>query len=1386
MDFAWGVMARDETTALTFNRGFYMAETTVTSSAPAPRKRRGWLRAIAWILGVLVVLLVVAWFVVTSSAFFKGVILPRVSAALNATVTASDASISPFSQVVLRNLKVQTTGTEPLVNAPEVRLRYSLMDILRGNLHVDEVALVSPTIALVTNPDGTSNLDPILKAQETKPPEKKPAPAQPSKPAKIDLKKFAITDATLRKVKLYKGTNSDVSEISHLTMTLDDVKNGGSGKFAIAADLKVDNNPPAPADSGHLQAKLNGSYTFALSPDLKPASAQGNTRLEVTRAEGSLAQAAAFGANFDCDLTSTEIKQIALRFQKGATPLGEVRVNGPLDMEKSEGHLTVQLLNVDKNLLNLAGAANGLDFGPTRISSSNDVQIAKSGKSVSLTGQFSLNQFQVTRTNQTTPPMDLRADYSLAVDQAASNAVISRFTVTSIQKGNQIIQGELANPMTIAWGNPANAVGDSTLNVAVNHLNLADWQAFLGTVAPAGDVNGKLQLVSQQAGKQLTLDLSSEIDNLTAGSGSNQITQATVSFQLNGKASDLKQITLNNCALRLTRQNQTLVNLGGTGAVDTASQNTDLQFTGQAMLAPLLQAFPQPGNTVSAGTAQFTAHLPQKVQSPATNPVSNVTGTFALAGLTGQFGSNSVRNLGLNADLDLGMNGQQAQIRKISGKLTAGSDTAGSLDVTGNYDNASGGADMQITGQILLARLLSALVLPDAAVTSGTADLKAHVTQQAQPPGTTNLIQNVSANFTLSDFTGRFASNVFNKFGTTADLDLTLTPQQAQVRKLSGKLTEGTNAGGSFDLSGNFNRTNYASQFTAKVADLNQNGLRPFLQSKLGDKQLVSVALNANATLQYDPKSASAEKADLQVTNLVVNDPSGQFPKSPLSAKMQLDVALNQKVADIKQCVFSLTPTARATNQVNLTGHIDWSNTNTTGNLKLAADSLDLTTYYDLFGGQKKAPTSQSTAATSATPASTNAPAAPEKEPDAISLPVRNFVADAAIRRLYLHEIEVADFQTTLKIDGGHIVIDPLKLALNSAPVNSTVDLDMGVTGFKYGLTFGAQAVPLAPLVNSFQPERKGILSGTMTALGKVNGAGITGTNLQKNLAGQFDIGSTNLNLSIDNIPNDSVATRVLKVIVSAVTSIPEIVKNPTGSALSLGQNLFSPGTPSTSSTPSSGGSTNEISKSPINSIILRGTMGSGRVDLQQAQVQSPAFETQMTGTVSLASVLTNSPLQMPVAVYLERSVAQKLHLAGNTPTNAAYARMPDFLALTGTVGNPKTHIDYLALATTAMQGVGGAVGQAGSILQGLRGGTNTNSGTNQPGLGGLLQGVLGGGSAGSTNASGTNKPAGGLGNMLEGILGSGARTTNSVSTNRPPTNQPPPGGLLDRFLNPK
>src|SRR5258706_375585 len=331
---------------------------------PPPRKRRRWPRVLVAIFIIFSVLLVAVYFIGTSSAFFKGVILPRVSKSLNATVTVADADISPFKQVILHDLKVQTTGTDPLLSAKEVRARYSLMDIIGGKINVDEATVTSPTIILVENPDGSSNLDPITKSQKAAAKEKKPAEAKPSKPAQIDIKKLALTDATVRKIKLYKGGKQDVTELSHLNLSVDDLKNGQTGKMVVSGDVKIDNNPPS-GTNGVLQAKVNGNFVFALSGDLKPASIKGNTHLEVSQASGGMADLASLSSDLDCEVTPTEVHQLALRFQKDGNRLGEVRVSGPLDMEKMEGKLKVELASIDKQVLNLAGASSGLDFGST-------------------------------------------------------------------------------------------------------------------------------------------------------------------------------------------------------------------------------------------------------------------------------------------------------------------------------------------------------------------------------------------------------------------------------------------------------------------------------------------------------------------------------------------------------------------------------------------------------------------------------------------------------------------------------------------------------------------------------------------------------------------------------------------------------------------------------------------------------------------------------------------------------------------------------------------------------------------------------------------------------------------------------------------------------------
>src|SRR5439155_12465257 len=119
------------------------------------------------------------------------------------------------------------------------------------------------------------------------------------------------------------------------------------------------------------------------------------------------------------EITPSEIKQVVLQFEKGGSPVGELRVGGPFSMEKKEGRLGMQIVGIDKQVLNLVGATSGLDFSSTMLNASNEISISKTGSVVRLKGELKLDKFQVTRNGQTTPPLDLTADYDEAADLTA-------------------------------------------------------------------------------------------------------------------------------------------------------------------------------------------------------------------------------------------------------------------------------------------------------------------------------------------------------------------------------------------------------------------------------------------------------------------------------------------------------------------------------------------------------------------------------------------------------------------------------------------------------------------------------------------------------------------------------------------------------------------------------------------------------------------------------------------------------------------------------------------------------------------------------------------------------------------------------------------------------
>ena len=177
-----------------------------------------WLRRLAKIFGALALLLVVVYFVGTSSTFIKGVVVPRIGDSLHAKISVEEAAVSPFSQVILRKLSVATTGPEPLVTAEEIRARYSLLSILRGNIEVQELTLVSPVIKINQTHDGKSNLDPFLSDGQLKPrPKSKETPS-------LDLHNISLKGAVINLTKKDAIGSTQVTELSNFDLSLEDRK----------------------------------------------------------------------------------------------------------------------------------------------------------------------------------------------------------------------------------------------------------------------------------------------------------------------------------------------------------------------------------------------------------------------------------------------------------------------------------------------------------------------------------------------------------------------------------------------------------------------------------------------------------------------------------------------------------------------------------------------------------------------------------------------------------------------------------------------------------------------------------------------------------------------------------------------------------------------------------------------------------------------------------------------------------------------------------------------------------------------------------------------------------------------------------------------------------
>jgi AsmA family/AsmA-like C-terminal region len=549
--------------------------------------------------------------------------------------------------------------------------------------------------------------------------------------------------------------------------------------------------------------------------------------------------------------------------------------------------------------------------------------------------------------------------------------------------------------------------------------------------------------------------------------------------------------------------------------------------------------------------------------------------------------------------------------------------------------------------------------------------------QAAVASGKTNLTASVA----LEGLTGLVKGVALDEYRVGLETMASLSGTQVAVRKGSLSLRSGSSPGGSLDVTGDYDLGLQRGALDIRSVNLNEKAIGPFVALALAPKRLESVSLDWNGKLGIDLAGQSSVKSSLRITRLLVTDPEGVLPRTPLALGIELDGLHRGQTVTVNKLVLDLGSTPRASNRIEATALVDLSPQKAEpSRVKITSDGIDLDPIYDLLMGGR---TTAGKESPKTTPATLREPSSTLGKP--IQLPIQRLGFESEIARVHFREIAVTNWVTKVSTEGSRIQVQPLSLTLNGAPVSAAAKVDLGVQGYQYETTGSLDRIPVAPAVHSFVDRSLMEAEGTMSAKWSITGSGVAVPELRKTLKGSGQFLGTNLNYRVTAAQNPLIETLVMAL--SGALRIPN------------------------------------LSRMPVDVVSASAEVDQGVVQIRSFEVGNATYLASGRGRIELQDVLDDSRYDIPISVSVPDELTKKREA------------LPDFLTIRGTVGNPKADIDPagVALALTRLPGplgdlvnqgagrvektvervVGGAGAAVGNALKGLFGGEDASSSTN-------------------------------------------------------------------------
>lgn len=509
-----------------------MKSDSKTSPAPAqkPKSKSGLLRLlVAMLLGGLV-LVVGGLFILTSSWFITGTVLPMAGGSINSKIEAGGVSGLFSSRLEVTDFKLTPNDQPTLVALKRLSVSYALGEILGGRMVASDFVLEEPVIELVVKADGSLSIDPILESLP-------PASEKESAPLQVDLKQLKISNGTLRFRQEGAQNGGAVYEIAGLQVELDRLANGQASSLTLSGLVTArvtDAN-----GSSELKAQLDESATVDWNDDLLPTSLQSSLALVVTAVSGVFSEFAENRLDMTAKLGEGRLDPVSLKVFKADRLLAGANVSGPFDLSQGSADLQFSLSDVNENLLNQFRDLLGFGLGKPELAAQGGLKIAPGGQTLDANLKVSGSGFALENAGKQSPSLSFELGLDSNADLSSGSFGVGSLTLNALQNGQPLFSARTAEPLRVNLTEDGLALAGVNAEIEVSQLNLSDWQVALGDGAQ-GRVSAKLALRGSDSSErvftvtgsaQVSDLLPPEPDAITNGLGIDAGLNAEVAFQ---------------------------------------------------------------------------------------------------------------------------------------------------------------------------------------------------------------------------------------------------------------------------------------------------------------------------------------------------------------------------------------------------------------------------------------------------------------------------------------------------------------------------------------------------------------------------------------------------------------------------------------------------------------------------------------------------------------------------------------------------------------------------------------------------------------------------------------------------------------------------------------